>query len=70
MLLLSNFILNASSKINEFKVFPFIHNFSNLWEENDAFQEIKFPDVVPCDEIKQGTEFSMIAGEFIEVYKD
>ena len=69
MLLLSNYILNQTSNWFQDSVFPYIHNFSNLRAEEDAFQEVKFPDVLPSEEIKPGTEFSMIAGEFVDVYK-
>ena len=50
-------------------MFPYMHSFSNLRAEEDAFEEVKFPDEVPMKEIEEGTDFSMIAGEFLEVYR-
>ena len=46
-LLSSNFILNESENVDEFTLFPFIHNFNNLKTDEDAFREVKVPDVCP-----------------------
>ncbi len=47
MLLASNFILNQSDRKEQFEIFPFIHNFSNLKQEDQAFLKIKIPDICP-----------------------
>ena len=40
MLLSSNFILNNTTKKNEYMIQPLIHSFSNLYNENSPFKEI------------------------------
>jgi len=68
MLLTSNFILNEVSKIEEFELQPYIHTFSNIQEENQPFAKILIPDECPCDSLPADCDFSMVAGEFVEVY--
>ena len=70
-LLSSNFILNASEKINQFTIYPYIHCFSNAKTDVDVFCPVQIPDVCPNIEMndKHGPyDFSMVAGEFMEVY--
>lgn len=67
MLLASNFILNKTQQINQFKIYPYIHSFSNIIKSSDVLTEATIPDVNPS-EIPRGTDFSMVAGDFIEVY--
>lgn len=69
MLVASNFILNMNQNIERFEIQPFIHTFSNTFEENDPFEVYKIPDVNPAELIEPGHDFSMVAGEFVEVYK-
>jgi carnosine N-methyltransferase len=47
MLLMSNYILNQSKREEQWGIRPYIHSFSNLKAEEDAFQEIRFPDECP-----------------------
>ncbi len=70
MLLASNFILNQTKKKEQYEVYPFIHCFSNLKTEDQAFMKVKIPDVCP-NEVMTGDkeyDFSMVAGEFVDVY--
>ncbi|KAG0306044.1 hypothetical protein BGZ98_003066 [Dissophora globulifera] len=67
MLLASNFILNKTSRVNQFKIYPYIHSFSNIIKAEDVLTEAWIPDVNPS-EIPRGTDFSMVAGDFLEVY--
>ena len=69
MLVASNFILNINQQVEIFEIQPFIHAFSNTFDENDPFEVYKIPDVNPADHIEPGHDFSMVAGEFVEVYK-
>lgn len=71
MLLTSDFILNSVSHPNQFTVQPYIHSFSNAFTEADPFRSFLFPDVCPADElnVEENDDFSMIAGEFVEIYK-
>ncbi|KAF9105460.1 hypothetical protein BGX27_009622 [Mortierella sp. AM989] len=67
MLLASNFILNKTTQVNQFKIYPYIHSFSNIVRPEDILTEALIPDVNPR-EIPAGTDFSMVAGDFLEVY--
>ena len=68
MLIASNFILNLIEEKEQFTIQPFIHNFSNLFEEKDPFEAYQIPDVNPSSEMPPESDFSMVAGEFVEVY--
>eukprot|EP01017_Pseudomicrothorax_dubius_P051369 TRINITY_DN987_c0_g1_i3.p1 TRINITY_DN987_c0_g1~~TRINITY_DN987_c0_g1_i3.p1 ORF type:complete len:422 (+),score=109.32 TRINITY_DN987_c0_g1_i3:115-1266(+) len=69
MLLGSNFILNVVERAEAFEIQPFIHNFSNNFETNDPFEPHLIPDVNLKTLIPEDSDFSMVAGEFVEVYK-
>ena len=47
MLLASNFILNYTDHKDQYELYPFIHCFSNLKTEDQAFTKIKVPDICP-----------------------
>ena len=47
MLLASNFILNYTQRREQYELYPFIHCFSDLKTEEQAFLKIKVPDVCP-----------------------
>ena len=70
MLLASNYILNQVDGKEIFEIYPFVLNFCNLFEEKDPFEPYKIPDVNPFDLIKPDSDFSMVAGEFVEIYKE
>lgn len=70
MLLASNFILNVVDTVEKYEIHPFIHNWCNLFSDEDAFAAYKIPDICPGDKIQAGSDFSMVAGEFVEVYRD
>ena len=72
MLLCSNFLFNNITKENEYMIQPFIHSFSNLYNEDIPFKKVYIPDENLADELaKTDTgEMSMVAGEFVRVYKD
>jgi len=67
MLLSSNFILNSTAHTEELELQPFIHSWSNVYDAKDPLQKFKIPDVWPGS-LPQNSDFSMVAGEFIEVY--
>lgn len=69
MLFVSNFILNASKAGHEFSIYPFCHSLSNARTATDATREITIPDIVPID-MPKGTDFSMAAGDFCDIYQD
>jgi len=71
MLLSSNYMLNCVTKKEEFSIFPLIHTYSNIFWENSPIKEFKIPDVDSSEDFKDiDCNMSMVAGEFVEVYKD
>ena len=72
MLLCSNFIFNDTTKKDEFILQPFIHSFSNIFNEEDPFKKISIPDENLAEELSKTDtgEMSMVAGEFCHVYKE
>ncbi|RHZ82917.1 hypothetical protein Glove_103g29 [Diversispora epigaea] len=67
MLLSSHFILNRIEKIHQYEIYPFIHSFSNIVSVDDQLKPIHIPDVLPSN-IPRDANFSMVAGDFVEVY--
>eukprot|EP01132_Coremiostelium_polycephalum_P001397 gene1397-1766_t len=66
MLICSSFILNKTSKINEFTIYPFIHQTVNVLQDTDQLRPIKIPDILPQDVLPKNPnqDFSMAAGDF------
>jgi carnosine N-methyltransferase len=58
MLLTSDFILNRSSCVNAYTIYPWIHNPSNVRDHADLLRAITIPDVDPGSlvAINPGTE--------------
>ncbi|KAF8821269.1 methyltransferase [Cardiosporidium cionae] len=68
MLLGSNLILNYAIKPKACLIYPFCLSTSNRKRHNDNLKSIRIPDVNPSDHVTADYDFSMSAGEFIEVY--
>lgn len=69
MLFSSNFVLNRCSEINKYRLYPWIHQFSNNRRSADQIRPIFFPDVDPHS-LPPGSNFSMTAGDFQEIYSE
>jgi len=69
MLFASNFILNKCKSINCFKIHPFVQNFSNNLGASDQMMPVNFPDIDP-NMLPEDAQFSMAAGDFLEVYSE
>ncbi|KAG9301652.1 hypothetical protein G9A89_016722 [Geosiphon pyriformis] len=67
MLLASHFILNRVERIHQYEIYPYIHSFSNIQSSEDQLRPIYIPDVLPSD-LPSTSDFSMVAGDFVEVY--
>ncbi|WFD34260.1 carnosine N-methyltransferase [Malassezia cuniculi] len=67
MLLPSHFILNNTSRVREHTIYPYIHSASNWVSTEDMLRPVHFPDVLPTM-LSPNADFSMVAGEFVEVY--
>ena len=80
MLLVSNYMLNHVFKpysvllnlsfFQQIELFPRTDNTNNIFATGDNNRGIKIPDIVPCLVCKEGSDFSMCAGEFVESYQD
>ncbi|CAK4093872.1 unnamed protein product [Aphanomyces euteiches] len=74
MLFTSNFILNCAREPDVYTIHPWIDNPSNVMSFEDFGRAVTIPDVSPDSllDLTSGYEpnFSMCAGEFLEVYAD
>ncbi|KAK3094979.1 hypothetical protein FSP39_008676 [Pinctada imbricata] len=69
MLFASNFVLNKCREVNSFTLYPWVHQWTNNKYTEDQTQPITFPDVNPSD-LPLNSNFSMAAGDFLEVYQE
>ncbi|XP_069481931.1 carnosine N-methyltransferase [Ambystoma mexicanum] len=69
MLFSSNFVLNRCCQVNDFKLYPWIHQFSNNRRSADQIRPVYFPDVNPHS-LPPTANFSMTAGDFQEIYTE
>ncbi|KIY48057.1 N2227-domain-containing protein [Fistulina hepatica ATCC 64428] len=67
MLLPSFFILNKTDQIGQHTIYPYVHTFSNVASRADMLRAISIPDVLPSD-LPANSNFSLVAGDFEEVY--
>jgi len=67
MLIPGNYILNRVSKENSITIYPYVHQISNIIQNEDQFRTVTIPDINPTS-LPQGSDFSYTAGDFIEVY--
>jgi carnosine N-methyltransferase len=56
-------------QVNQHEIYPFIHVFSNILNSQDVLAPIAVPDVLPSN-LPPNVDFSMVAGEFLEVYNN
>ncbi|CAG8494684.1 3609_t:CDS:2, partial [Dentiscutata heterogama] len=61
--------LYFKQRIHQYEIYPFVHSFSNIVSSEDQLRPIYIPDVLPSS-IPSGVSFSMVAGDFVEVYGD
>ncbi|KAL9936253.1 hypothetical protein V8E36_005095 [Tilletia maclaganii] len=67
MLIASHFVLNETRSVGEHVLYPYVHSASNWRTARDMLRAVRVPDVLPCA-LPEGVDFSMVAGEFVEVY--
>ncbi|OCH90507.1 N2227-domain-containing protein [Obba rivulosa] len=67
MLLASFFILNRTDEIEKHVFYPYVHSFSNLPDNTAMLRPIAIPDVLPSS-LPEGSNFSLVAGDFEEIY--
>jgi carnosine N-methyltransferase len=54
-------------KAGEYNLYPFIHSFSNIKSDSEQLSPVMIPDTLPAN-LPSTVDFSMVAGDFIEVY--
>ncbi|XP_061117302.1 carnosine N-methyltransferase isoform X2 [Conger conger] len=69
MLFSSNFVLNRCDEVNSMTLYPWVHQFSNNKRSADQARPVTFPDVNP-QSLPPNSDFSMVAGDFQEVYTE
>ncbi|EGO01334.1 hypothetical protein SERLA73DRAFT_179497 [Serpula lacrymans var. lacrymans S7.3] len=67
MLLASYFILNRTDQIEQHTVYPYVHSFSNVSSRESMLRAVRIPDVLPSA-LPPGSDFSLVAGDFEEIY--
>ncbi|KNE64004.1 hypothetical protein AMAG_09064 [Allomyces macrogynus ATCC 38327] len=68
MLLVSNYLLNGITRPEQHTLYPYVHTFSNsLNFTTDQVRPVAVPDVLPSS-LPDGSDMSMAAGDFVEVY--
>ncbi|KAK5648734.1 hypothetical protein RI129_003626 [Pyrocoelia pectoralis] len=66
MLIVSFYVLNLCKKVDEFTIYPWIHQYCNNLTADQQMMSVTFPDVRPMPTPE--SKFSMTAGDFLEVY--
>ncbi|XP_033725082.1 carnosine N-methyltransferase-like isoform X1 [Pecten maximus] len=69
MLLGSNFILNKCREENSLTLYPWVHQWCNNKYTEDQIRQAQLPDINPAG-IPEDSNFSMAAGDFLEVYRE
>ena len=67
MLIASHFILNRCTNADLFTIYPHVHQQNNVVHSTHQIQPVSFPDVCPAS-LPPDSDFSMAAGNFVEVY--
>lgn len=68
MILTTKFLWNKTHKTNEFKIHPYIQQYTNTISSDDQTFEVSFPDVNPKSLPKEAI-LTQNAGEFLATYK-
>lgn len=70
MLMTSNFILNKCYEADQYTIYPYVHISANNLSIDDQTRPIKFPDISPFEYTNDDLEFSMAAGDFLDIYQE
>eukprot|EP01059_Diplonema_ambulator_P023688 TRINITY_DN39232_c0_g1_i1.p1 TRINITY_DN39232_c0_g1~~TRINITY_DN39232_c0_g1_i1.p1 ORF type:complete len:391 (+),score=44.47 TRINITY_DN39232_c0_g1_i1:54-1226(+) len=75
MLISGHFLLNHVSKKSQIAIYPYVDQSINVFQRYEQFRQVLIPDLCPAEAIEeledQGLakgDFSMVAGDFLEVY--
>nr|VZI20846.1 unnamed protein product [Spirometra erinaceieuropaei] len=69
MLLPAHFVLNTCKDLNQYTLYPWVTQSSNNVCRENQLAAITIPDVSPSD-LPPNVQFSMVAGDFSEVYTE
>ncbi|KAL7055350.1 hypothetical protein AAHC03_022598 [Spirometra sp. Aus1] len=69
MLLPAHFVLNTCKDLNQYTLYPWVTQSSNNVCRENQLAAITIPDVCPSD-LPPNVQFSMVAGDFSEVYTE
>jgi len=69
MILGSHLMFNRTDRAECYMISPFALNFVNRGRCADNLRFVKIPDVCPVDAMPEDSDFSMAAGEFVQVYE-
>ena len=64
-----SFIINECTRINNYRVYPYIHDLSNRLTSQDVTTPIAFPDINPSDRPSE-FQFQYLPGDFLKVSED
>lgn len=67
MLLASFFVLNRTQQVHQHTIYPYVHTLSNVPDRAAMLKRVQIPDVLPSN-LPPGSNFSLVAGDFEEVY--
>jgi len=62
--------LGRCGKINEHKIYPYVNTWSNNIKFENQTKCITIPDVSPFEFLNTLSNFSMAAGDFLEIYNE
>ena len=65
--LVCEYILCRTEKSEQFKLYPYIHDFTNTLKYDQIFQQVSIPDIKPTDFIST-QDVSIIGGSFLDFY--
>ncbi|XP_067938499.1 carnosine N-methyltransferase-like [Watersipora subatra] len=69
MLCAANFVINRCDMVNQYLLYPWVHQYNNNRTRESQLASCSFPDRNPSA-VPPGSKFSMAAGDFLEVYTE
>lgn len=55
---------------NQYKIYPYVDSWLNNLKFENQLRAVEFPDVCPQEFADRLSNFSMVAGDFLEVYNE
>jgi carnosine N-methyltransferase len=67
--ILLNLPLKRCHEANLYTIYPWLNQYCNNLKFENQIRSVSFPDVSPFS-LPRDSQFSMVAGDFLEVYTD